>query len=57
MNDLQRQLLADRLDEVCRSIDNYNKAILKLEHQLKVKKTNRALLLEQKSQLEAGVDW
>lgn len=57
MNDLQRQLLADRIDAVIRSIEGYTEAIAKLERQLSVKKTNLAKLEDELSKLKEGVDW
>lgn len=57
MNDLQRQLLADELNEVGQSIERYEKAIAKLQHQLLVKQTRLRDLKDRKTKLEEGVDW
>lgn len=57
MNDLQRQLLADRIDAVIRSIEGYTEAIAKLERQLSVKKTNLAKLEDELEKLKEGIDW
>jgi hypothetical protein len=57
LNDVQRQLLADELDNICRSAERYKTDIANLERQLAVKKTNLEKLLIKKAKLEEGVDW
>lgn len=57
MNDLQRQLLADELDETCRSIERYEKDIAELNRKVLVKQTRLHELKEKKRQLEEGIDW
>lgn len=57
MNELQRQLLSDRLNEVGQSIDRYKKAITKLDHQLLVKNIRLNELYDEEKKLMDGVDW
>ncbi len=57
MNEVQRQLLADELDNLCRSEERYKTDIASLERQLATKKTNLEKLRVKKAKLEEGVDW
>ena len=57
MNEFQRQLLADAIDENERRVENYEAAIAKLEKQLRVKKERLAQLRLERDKLEEGVDW
>lgn len=56
MNDYQRQILADELNEVLLSIERYEKAIAKLEHQISVKNENLDKLKLKRDKLKEGVD-
>ena len=57
MNEIQRQLLADELDDVERRIDRYHADIIKLQGQLKKKQDMLASLIEKRAELQEGVDW
>lgn len=57
MNETQRQLLADELDDTERAIERYEKAIAVLNHKVLVKQTRLHELKEKKRKLEEGVDW
>lgn len=52
-----RQILADEINDVSQSIERYEKAIAKLEHQLMVKRVNLQKLRARKEELEEGADW
>jgi len=56
-NDVQRQLLADEIDDVSRSIQRYHKDIAELERKLSTKRIRLAVLQERKLKLEEGIDW
>lgn len=56
-NDVQRQLLADEIDDVSRSIERYEKDIAELKHKLAIKETRVDLLRRRKAKLEEGIDW
>lgn len=57
MNNLQRQLLADKLDELGRRIENYEKAIAELQRKTLVKQTRLHDLKVEQAQLQEGIDW
>lgn len=57
MNESQRQLLADRLDDLGRSIDAARIAIAKAEKALARKYAAVDAMVEEKKKLEEGVDW
>lgn len=57
MTDYLRQLLADELNDIGQSIERYEKAIDKLENQLRTKRLNLAKLRDKEKQLQKGVDW
>lgn len=57
MNEFQRQLLADELDDTSRAIERYEKAIAELNHKVLIKQTRLHDLKEKKRKLEEGIDW
>lgn len=57
MNEFQRQLLADEIDDVSRTIERYEVALTKLKHQMDVKEHRLKDLRKRKAELEEGVDW
>jgi uncharacterized protein involved in exopolysaccharide biosynthesis len=56
-NDIQRQLLADRINDVSRRVDNYTKAIADLERKLAVKRAYLEALEKELAGLNAGINW
>lgn len=56
-NDVQRQLLADEIDDVSRSIERYQKDIAELERKLYTKNVRLDSLRTRKAKLEEGIDW
>lgn len=57
MNEVQRQLLADRIDETSRRLERYDTDIAKLDVQLARKRAARKATAEELAQLKEGIDW
>lgn len=57
MNEFQRQLLSDRLNENLRSQESYRAGIAKLKHQLAVKEARLQELIIEHEKLQEGIDW
>jgi hypothetical protein len=57
MNEYQRQLLADEIDDRMRSKKRYEDAIAKLEKQIAFKRARLESIKIELAKLEEGVDW
>jgi hypothetical protein len=57
VNDVQRQLLADRIDETTRRLEHYDTDIAKLDVQLARKRAARKATAQELMQLKEGIDW
>jgi predicted DNA-binding protein YlxM (UPF0122 family) len=57
VNDVQRQLLADRIDEVSRRIERYEKDIILLESKASKKRVILETCKKELAELQEGVDW
>lgn len=57
MNETQRQILSDRLNEIAFQIENLQNSISQREGELERKRSRLAELLKEQSELSEGIDW